>query len=101
MTDVLIESFTGAPRVRIKCNNHVRLISVYESLVAVQVNDSFTVYERTTGSADDAQYTVKALVHIKKDCDLLQVISSVLMSLCCSNQYHSSVHVLHIRLHSH
>lgn len=75
MTDVIIETLSGGARVRLKCKSHVRKMAVYENLVAVQVNQSFVVYERGTGEGESIQYSIKAHMAINRECDLLQVLN--------------------------
>ena len=82
MTDVVIEALTGGPRVRMKCSSYVRKIAVYESLVAVQVNDAYVVYERRTGEGESVQYGIKSHMPINRECDLLQVCICLLPAWC-------------------
>lgn len=79
MVDVMIEALSAGPRVRIKCNSHVRKIAVYENLVAVKVNNSFVVYERSTADGESVQYAIKSHMAINRECDLLQVLSTPLI----------------------
>jgi hypothetical protein len=78
MTDVLIEALSGGPRVRIKCNSYVRKIAVHDNLVAVQVAQSFVVYEQSSGDGESVQYAIKCNIAIHRECDLLQVLITTL-----------------------
>lgn len=86
MTDVVIEALSGGPRVRMKCNSHVRKIAVYGNLVAVQVHQSFVVYERSAGTAGESvQYAIKSQLAISRECDLLQVLIFVCLTQLLHN----------------
>ena len=57
MTDVVIQHLGTDQRVRIKCRDYVRRISVYRSRVAVQLPDRIIIYDPDPSQdADSMQY---------------------------------------------
>eukprot|EP00892_Ulva_mutabilis_P005266 jgi/Ulvmu1/3110/UM015_0150.1 len=81
LTDVVIETLGGSHRVRIRCKDCVRKISVYEAMVAVQLLDCIAVYERAAAEGGGTSYQLKARMQYSRNCDLL-VVSSSHLTIC-------------------
>lgn len=82
MTDVVIQHLVTEQRVRIKCRDYVKRISVYNSRIAVQLPDRIIVYEAAP-SQDGGTMQYKSLARINKrlECSLL-VVTSQHITLC-------------------
>ena len=82
MTDVVIQHLGTDQRVRIKCRDYVRRISVYRSRVAVQLPDRIIIYDPDPSQdADSMQYKSTARINKRLECSLL-VVTSKHVTLC-------------------
>ena len=57
MTDVMIQNLVTGQKVRIKCRDMVKKISIYKHRLAVQLTERIVVYELYQQSAASSQAT--------------------------------------------
>ena len=75
MTDIIVQHLITDRKVRIKCRDYVKKISVYRDRLAIQLPDKIIIYELAHEDAYDMRYRVKDKILQKFDCSSLLVIS--------------------------
>eukprot|EP00828_Plagiopyla_frontata_P043467 TRINITY_DN678_c0_g1_i2.p1 TRINITY_DN678_c0_g1~~TRINITY_DN678_c0_g1_i2.p1 ORF type:complete len:953 (-),score=153.20 TRINITY_DN678_c0_g1_i2:31-2889(-) len=89
ITDVVVQEMVTDQKVRIKCKELVKKISVYREKLAVQLNERILVYstdveetnEPAANSNNDLKFKLLKKINRKVDCSLLVVTSSYII-LC-------------------
>jgi intraflagellar transport protein 122 len=81
LTDVVIQPLGSSHRVRIKCNECVKELAVYENIMAVHLKKWIAVYEKVKVEGSMTQYQTKSRVRSDEQCDQL-VVTSQHLALC-------------------
>ena len=83
LTDVIIHHLATNQKARIKCRDLVKRISLYKSILAVQLSDRIIIYEQQ--STNEMHYRIKEKINKNTDCNLL-VSTSCNIVLCMDSR---------------
>ena len=81
LTDIVIHHLTADRKVRIKCKDIIRRISLYRNKLAVQLSDKVCVYESNADEAQDMHFRARKerMTISDKQCDMMLVTSEHLL----------------------
>jgi intraflagellar transport protein 122 len=79
MTDIIIQDLTTNQSSKIKCRTHVKKISLYQDILAVQTNSRIFIYEMILGEAELAHYRLKEKFNITGDFTIITATSTKLL----------------------
>ena len=81
LTDIVIHHLAGDRKVRIKCKDIIRAISLYKNKLAVQLSDKVCVYESNAEEDMDMHFRARKerMTLSEKKCDLMVVSSQHLL----------------------
>ena len=75
MTDVIIQHLVTEQKLRIKCKDYVKRISVYKETLAVQLPKEVIIYDLLEADSYEMQYREKTRIMRNLECNLLVVTS--------------------------
>lgn len=75
MTDVIIQHLVTETRVKIRCRDHIRRISIYKDRLAVQLPEKLIVYTVSFDDPTDMKYKAYRKISKKFDCSHLHVLA--------------------------
>ena len=76
MTDIVIQHLVTEQKVRIKCKELVKKVSIYKDRLAVQLNDKILLYIVNAEDQNDMKYKLHKRISKKLNCSLLVVTSN-------------------------
>ena len=81
LTDIVIHHLTADRKVRIKCKDIIRRISLYRNKLAVQLSDKVCVYESNAEEKEDMHFRARKerMTISDKQCDMMLVTSEHLI----------------------
>ena len=81
LTDIVIHHLTADRKVRIKCKDIIRRISLYKNKLAVQLSDKVCVYESNIDETQDMHFRARKerMTISDKQCDMMLVTSEHLI----------------------
>jgi len=92
LTDIVIHHLTADRKVRIKCKDIIRRISLYRNKLAVQLSDKVCVYESNAEEAQDMHFRARKerMTISDKQCDMMLVTSEhLIFSVGCVVELYS------------
>jgi len=75
MTEVVVQNLHSPDKLRLRCKDLVKKVSVYQSRLAVQLSDKILIYEHTRNPGEPSRYRVKEKISNSLNCSLLVVTS--------------------------
>ena len=85
MTNVVIQHLVTEQKVKIKCRDLVKKVSVYKERLAVQVSDRIIIYAVQSEDEQDLRYKTFKKINLKVDCNML-VLTYNHVVLCFENR---------------
>ena len=85
MTNVIIQHLVTEQKVKIKCRDLVKKISVYKERLAVQVTDRIIIYAVQSEDEQDLRYKTFKKINQKLDCSIMVLVYNHVV-LCFDNR---------------
>ncbi|OMJ73010.1 hypothetical protein SteCoe_28414 [Stentor coeruleus] len=85
MTNVIIQHLVTEQKVKIKCRDLVKKISIYKERLAVQVTDRIIIYAVQSEDEQDLRYKTYKKINQKIDCNMM-VLAFNHVIICCDNR---------------
>ena len=80
MTDVIIQHLVTETRVKIRCRDHIKRISIYKDRLAVQLSEKLIVYTVNNEDPTDMKYKAYKKISRRIECEHLLVLAHHLVA---------------------